>query len=404
MRRGTAAAVMALAILAGGCSPTTTASTQPTTATPTPQPLPAHFERYVGAYPVAGGPFYVVNASGHLLNLRDSFFRQMYPTTIPDRFTVGPGFTVSSPKQADVTFHMAGNRADQLTFKPVTGAAVVASRTQLKETDVHIPSGDAVLAGTITEPVTPGPHPGIVIIHGSEPGQRFYYGVWVGLYASLGMTVLTYDKRGNGESTGHYPGEFATDSSLGIYAGDATSALRFLSRWPGVDPKRVGFHGGSQGGWTVPLAMQRYHAPAAFAVIASGPAVSVDQQGAWAGFSASSTLLPGFSEAEMNAQVRAVQSTGYDPAPVLKTIQQPMLWFNGAIDRQVPTTINTEILQSFHHSNWDIVVLPGVDHGLFENPSGLEPDEPKAKTLAAGLWDLIASWLASTAGTLPLTA
>jgi len=255
-----------------------------------------------------------------------------------------------------------------------------------------------VLAGTITEPLTPAPHPGIVIVHGSEPGQRIDYGVWVGFYASLGLSVLAYDKRGNGASTGTYPGEFPSDSNLAIYAEDAATVLRFLAVWPGTDPKRVGFHGGSQGGWTVPLAIARHQAPAAFAILVSGPAVSVDQQGVWADFSASSRILPSASPEAMDAAVRATTTSGYVPATVLATLRQPMLWANGAVDRQVPTTVNAEILRSLHHSNWDIEILPGVDHGLFENPSGLEPDEAKATKLASGFWDLIAAWLARTVG------
>jgi dienelactone hydrolase len=74
-----------------------------------------------------------------------------------------------------------------------------------------------------------------------------------------------------------------------------------------------------------------------------------------------------------------------------------MLWFNGAVDHQVPTTVNAEILRSLHQANWEIDIAPGVDHGLFENPSGLEPDEPKASKLAAGLWDKIATWLSQNA-------
>jgi len=66
-----------------------------------------------------------------------------------------------------------------------------------------------------------------------------------------------------------------------------------------------------------------------------------------------------------------------------------------------PTSVNAEILRGLHHSNWDVEILPGVDHGLFENPSGLEPDEPKATRLAAGLRDLIAGWLAWTVGVSP---
>ncbi|MDQ6714163.1 MAG: prolyl oligopeptidase family serine peptidase [Candidatus Dormibacteraeota bacterium] len=391
-------AIAALLLFLGGCSPSA-----PAQATPSPAPSIkiANFEHYAGAYRSSASVTYIVNGHGHLLNLRDSSFRQLYSTSLPNRFTVGRAFEIPSPKEADVTFRMAGARADRLTIKPVTGSAVVAARLVFKETDVSVPVAGAILAATITEPPTPGPHPGIVIIHGSEPGTRIDYGVWVGFYASLGLTVVAYDKRGIGASTGTYPGEFASDSNLATYAADASAAVRMLASWPGVDPKRVGFYGGSQGGWTVPLAIARNQAPAAFAVLASGPAVSVDQQQTWSAFSASSQIQPGASPEAMDAAVRETTSSGYVPATVLATIRQPLLWVNGAVDRQVPTTVNTEILRSLHHSNWDIEVLPGVDHGLFENASGLEPDQKRATKLATGLWDLIAGWLARTVGVAP---
>jgi hypothetical protein len=44
-----------------------------------------------------------------------------------------------------------------------------------------------------------------------------------------------------------------------------------------------------------------------------------------------------------------------------------------------------------------------VDHGLFENPTGLEKDELSATRLASGLWVRIAAWLHTNAGT-PLSA
>jgi dienelactone hydrolase len=320
---------------------------------------------------------------------------------VPDRFAVGRAFAIPSHKEADVIFRMAGARADQLTVKPVMGSPIVAGRLLFKETEVHIPARDAVLAGTSTDPLTPEPHPAIVIVHGSGPGPRIDYGVWVGLYASRGLTVLAYDKRGNGASTGTYPGELASDTNLDIYAADAAAVLRFLAARPGVDPKRVGFHGGSQGGWVVPLAIGRDQAPAAFAILVSGPAVSVDQQQVWSAFSSNSNILPSASPEAMEAEVRATTSSGYVPATVLATVRQPMVWANGAVDRQVPTTVNAEILRSLRHPNWDIEILPGVDHGLFENSSGLEPDEAKATRLASGLRDLIAAWLARRLAYLP---
>ena len=121
----------------------------------------------------------------------------------------------------------------------------------------------------------------------------------------------------------------------------------------------------------------------------------------WADFSSDSTVVPTVPPAEMNAVIRATTTTAYVPATLLSTIRQPMLWANGSVDRQVPTTVNAEILRGLHHPNWDIEVLPGVDHGLFENPSGLEPDQPKATRLATGLRDLLAAWLARTVGVSP---
>lgn len=395
--------LLALAALVAltSCSP----STSWNGASPSPSPLPSltpDFERYVGAYRTSDDGLWVINASGHLLNLGDSTFRQLYATATLDQFTIGPGFGVPTPTQASVSFRMNGARADAMTVRPTHGQIVEARRLLFQETEVRISAHGATLAGTITEPLTAGPHPGIVIIHGSEPGERFHYGVWVGLYASLGLTVLSYDKRGHGDSTGTYPGGFASERALDVYASDASDALRFLAGWPGVDPRRIGFHGGSQGGWTVPLAIDRYRAPAAYAVLLSAPAVTVDQQDVWAGFIASSATLPAASPADMDAAVRAAPTTGYDPRPVLARVVQPILWVNGGVDRQVPTTVNTEVLRSFHRPNWDIEVLPGVDHGLFENPSGLERDEAMATRLAPGLWDTIAAWLVKNAGSLPL--
>ena len=390
---------LAVVIVISGCTSTPAAPTR----SPTAAPLPANFERYVGAYRTTSGLTFVINGHGHLLNLQDSTFRQLYPTAQPDRLTTGAAFAIPSPREADVTFRMAGDRADRFTMRPVGRTAVTADRLPFKETEVPVPVNGATLAATITEPLTAAPHPGIVIVHGSGFGPRIDYGIWVGLYASLGMTVLAFDKRGNGQSTGTYPGEFPTEDHLNIYAADAAAVLAYLASWPGVDPRRVGFHGGSQGGWTVPLAIQRFHAPAAFALLASAPAVSVDQQGFWASTAESSTTVPMLTP-DLEVQLRAVPASTYDPGPALAAMRQPALWYNGAADRTVPTEFNAELLRGFRHPNWDIEILPGVDHGLFENPSGLERNELSATRLANGLWDRIAAWLRANAGTPVSTA
>jgi len=65
--------------------------------------------------------------------------------------------------------------------------------------------------------------------------------------------------------------------------------------------------------------------------------------------------------AEMDAQLRGEHS-GYDPLPALKATNQPVLWLNGSIDRQVPTALNTETLSQLGKPQFDVHVLPGVDH------------------------------------------
>src|SRR5205807_6243229 len=119
------AAMATLLLFLGACAPT-----PPAQASPAPRPpiQIATFERYAGAYRSSGGATYVVNGHGHLLNLDDSSFRQLYPTSVPDRFTIGRAFAIPSPKQADVIFRVAGARADRLTIKPVTGSTVIAGR------------------------------------------------------------------------------------------------------------------------------------------------------------------------------------------------------------------------------------------------------------------------------------
>jgi dienelactone hydrolase len=287
------------------------------------------------------------------------------------------------PKFADLTFDGSG-----LTF--TKGAASVrAERVQYRETDVSIPATGALLAGAITEPLGGSRHPGIAIVHGSERGERFFYDIWVGIYTGLGLTVLTYDKRGSGASTGRYPGEFPTDDSLAIYADDASAALGFLAAWPGVDPARVGFHGGSQGGWTVPLAIKR-NGRASFAILVSAPATTVGQTNLWGGFSGQGAYAPTASAAEMDAAVRAERS-GYDPGPALAALRVPALWLLGTNDRTVPTRVCAEILTAMNKPNFTVRMLP-TGHGLLVNPTGLNSDDQRSPGLAPSLVPAITEW------------
>jgi dienelactone hydrolase len=377
------AALYVLVLLVSCAQPATTSHT-PTVAVAPPPASSQALSTLFGSYRADDGRVFVIARLGWFFDVRDATYRTIYAGTSPNRFSIGPAFAVPLPKHADLTFAGAA-----LTI--ATGHATIeARRVQYRQTDVAIPADGATLAAAITEPMGGGLHPGIVIVHGSEPGERFFYDIWVGIYAGLGLTVLTYDKRGIGSSTGRYPGEFPTDESLRVYADDAAAALGFLSAWPGVDPKRVGFHGGSQGGWTVPLAIQR-HGLASFAILVSAPATTVGQTNLWKDFSGGGSYAPTASVAEMEAAVRADHS-GYDPAPALAALQVPTLWLLGSNDRTVPTRICAEILAGLHKPNFTVQMLP-TGHGLLVNPTGLDADDQRSPGLAPALVPAITDWI-----------
>jgi dienelactone hydrolase len=356
----------------------------PPAAAPAPT-QPGQLAPFYGSYRTTDGKVFVIARHGWFFDVSNADYRTIYGGRNANQFTIGRAFAQPLPKQADLDFEGA-------SLTVATGASrVVAHRIAYRESEVSIPASGAVLAGAVTEPLGgDGPTAGIVIVHGAEPGERFFYDVWVGIYAGLGLAVLTYDKRGVGASTGTYPGEQPTPAALRIYADDASAALAFLRTWPGIDRERVGFHGGSQGGWTVPLAIAR-HRGAAFAILVSAPATTVDQTDLWAGYSGGGEALPSLSDADMDAAVRATHS-GYDPAPALAGLQVPTLWLLGSNDRTVPTRICVEILAAMNKPNFTVHLMP-TGHALLLNSTGLLADDDRSPGLAPDLVSTLATWL-----------
>lgn len=75
---------------------------------------------------------------------------------------------------------------------------------------VEFHSGGSTLSGTIVFPDESPPRAAIVLIHGSGRATRI---LWLAhLFASEGIAVLTYDKRGAGKSGGQLLGKASTGS------------------------------------------------------------------------------------------------------------------------------------------------------------------------------------------------
>jgi dienelactone hydrolase len=380
--RAVVATLMAASLIS--CGPT---SSSPATS-PARAPVPASVQQlapYYGSYSDASGDVVVIARLGWFFDMKTAAYRTIYASGSPSHFTIGVRFLEPSPKFADLSF------SQQTLTISGSGQARVARRIAYRETQVAIPAQGAELAGAITEPLGQAPHPGIVIVHGAERGERYFYDVWVGVYTSMGFAVLTYDKRGVGSSTGSYPGEFPSSDALDLYADDAAAARDFLARRPGIDPSRVGFHGGSQGGWTVPLAMMR-HRGGTFAVLVSAPATTVDQTDLWASFTGGGASAPTESNDQMLADVRSATG-GYDPTAALRAMTVPAIWILGTNDRTVPTAVCVELLSAMHKSNFTVHLVP-TGHGLLVNPTGLLADDNSSPGLAPDLVSTLKEWFA----------
>jgi hypothetical protein len=121
--------------------------------------------------------------------------------------------------------------------------------------EVTFPGGapDVQLAGTLTLPDGPGPHPVVVTMSGSGAQDRDEslrpittlkpFAILADALTSAGVGVLRYDDRGVGGSTGDY--ESATIAEL---AEDARAAIDYLETRGDVDPARIGIFGHSEGG------------------------------------------------------------------------------------------------------------------------------------------------------------
>src|SRR5438128_5851309 len=105
---------------------------------------------------------------------------------------------------------------------------------------LKVEHGAISLAGSYS----PGGDTAIVALHGAGEGTRGpLYDHLHELLPPAGIGVVTFDRRGEGESTGD-----ATRGRFELQVEDALAVVR------AVDAERVGLWGISQGGWIGPLA------------------------------------------------------------------------------------------------------------------------------------------------------
>lgn len=313
--------------------------------------------------------------------------------------------------------------------------------------DVSFPSKapGVTLAGTLTLPAGNGPHPAVILISGSGPQDRDEslmghkpFHVLADHLSRRGIAVLRYDDRGIGKSTG----SFATATSAD-FSQDAEGALEFLMARAGIDAKRVGFAGHSEGGIVAPMVAAR-RAGVAFVVLLAGTAVPgsdviLEQGQALAKAAGASEAqlqearakqleftkvmaesggtaelekrLRQFLAGAPNAEAQIKQLTSpwmryfmtYDPAPALAKVKCPVLALNGEKDLQVLPDQNLPVLKAALEKggNKDVTILrlPGLNHLFQAAKTGAVSEYAQIEeTMNAAALDAAASWLRKKTG------
>ena len=230
---------------------------------------------------------------------------------------------------------------------------------------ISIPSlgGDVTLAAALDLPSGDGPHPAVVLVHGSGRTTRHDLRGRSQDLQSLGFASLRYDKRGVGQSTGVYIPVGAEDSEevFSVLADDALAAVQYLKSRSDIDPTRIGLMGGSQAGWIMPLAASR-SSDIVFMVSLSGATSTVGISDFY------DAIAETLSAADVAEELKNFTGThGFDPVPALEALTIPALWVYGGQDKSNPTVNDIAILERIiadFGKDFTICLFPKADHSL----------------------------------------
>ncbi len=142
--------------------------------------------------------------------------------------------------------------------------------------EVTFTSNGFGLVGDLELPGGPGPHPAVVLVHGSGSQTRYSTpttGLVRQAFVDAGYAVFVWDKPGSGDSTGDIDDEHQLTQRAEILV----DGIEWLGRQASIDPDRIGVWGLSQAGWVVPLAMTMTDEIAFMIVVSGGAEDSIEQ-------------------------------------------------------------------------------------------------------------------------------
>lgn len=217
--------------------------------------------------------------------------------------------------------------------------------------DVKFESQGITLAGSIVEPKKP--LAAVVIVHGSDPVKRELE--FAKRLAKEGIAVLTYDKRGVGESGGVYVGPSVgtnniDPANLNLLAHDANAAVKTFQTYLKDKKISIGLVGFSQAGWIIPIAAGK-NPQIDFMVLFSCPTITTLEQLRFQFYTnGNNQFWENHTEADAIEHTKndpdKYQFAATDPKTSLNTLSIPGLWLFGEKDIQIPVKMCIEQLNT----------------------------------------------------------
>jgi len=265
---------------------------------------------------------------------------------------------------------------------------------------------------TLAASYSPAGPTALVALHGAGEGTRESPSLrhLHELLPTHGIGVVTFDRRGEGESTGD-----ATRGRFDLQADDALAVLR------AIGAERGGLFGYSQGGWIAPLAAARSDDVAFLVLVASigvTPSeqmmVAVERQLRLAGYGddvvdraldlrrrfehwihavapepdeqlagdllavvdepwAGQLWLPPSLLDEEGVRLW-IEEMDYDPRPTFEQVRVPTLSFYGELDSWAPVEASVTAWRDARGDGVELVVIPGAEHDLTVPDGSVAPE------------------------------
>jgi uncharacterized protein len=301
--------------------------------------------------------------------------------------------------------------AENITFDGAPG-----HRIAFDVTDTTFNSHGTRLVGRLVMPKGNNKVPIVVLIHGSERDSALTFYSLQRMLPAQGVGAFVYDKRGTGISGGTYTQDFS------LLADDAVAAIHEAQRLAGARLGRIGYQGGSEGGWVAPIAANR--APVDFVIVCFGLAVDVvdeDQQevelemrekghsadeiakALEVARAAETVMASGFTQGfgEFNAERAKYKNASwykdlhgdytymllpytedqlrkmapkfkwgtpfyYDPMPTLRADTTSQLWILGGEDYEAPSAETSRRIKSLIADGrpYSLAIYPAAEHGM----------------------------------------